>query len=105
VGGDATGGHQEVLVPCGAVIENCFSVLKGPIKDYLALCRGEMGRRSVLMENGTPVTMKETNMRLLERAAHVSMTHITQQLVMKMELHARDFVNAAVRLEDMRYGE
>jgi hypothetical protein len=49
--------------------------------------------------------MKETNMRLLERAAHVSMTHITQQLVMKMELHARDFVNAAVRLEDMRYGE
>jgi len=31
-------------------IENCFSVLKGHIKDYLALCRGEMGRRSVLME-------------------------------------------------------
>ncbi|KAE9102322.1 hypothetical protein PF010_g14140 [Phytophthora fragariae] len=45
------------------------------------------------------------NMRLLERAVHVSMAHLTQKLVTKMKLHARDFVNAAVHLEDMRYGK
>ncbi|KAE8906200.1 hypothetical protein PF005_g5501 [Phytophthora fragariae] len=44
-------------------------------------------------------------MRLLERAVHVSMAHLTQKLVTKMKLHARDFVNAAVHLEDMRYGK
>ncbi|KAE8995914.1 hypothetical protein PR002_g19480 [Phytophthora rubi] len=48
--------------------------------------------------------MKEAQMRLLERAAHVCMPKITQQLVLKMELHDRDFVNAAIRMEDMRYG-
>ncbi|KAK1946308.1 hypothetical protein P3T76_001861 [Phytophthora citrophthora] len=48
--------------------------------------------------------MTEARMRLLERAAHVSIPKNTQQLVMMMELHARDFVNAAIRYEDMSYG-
>ncbi|KAE9006839.1 hypothetical protein PF011_g11399 [Phytophthora fragariae] len=55
--------------------------------------------------NGKTISMKEAQMRLLERAAHVCMPKITQQLVLKMELHARDFVNAAIRMEDMRYGQ
>lgn len=48
--------------------------------------------------------MKGANMRLLERAIYISMMQISQPLVMKMETHGRDFVNATVCLEDMRYG-
>ncbi|KAE9274233.1 hypothetical protein PR003_g29670 [Phytophthora rubi] len=86
-------------------IENCFSVLKAHVKQYLALMREEMVQpREQLDNNGKRMSMTESRMKLLERAAHVCMPNIMQQLVLKMELHARDFVNAAIRMEDMQYG-
>ncbi|KAG4064750.1 hypothetical protein PC123_g468 [Phytophthora cactorum] len=84
-------------------IENCFSSLKAHIKDYLALMRNEMNN-PVLTMNGEPISKTEARMQLLERAAHVCMTKITQRMVQKMELHASKFVSAAVRMEDMVYG-
>ncbi|KAG2947475.1 hypothetical protein PC119_g6473 [Phytophthora cactorum] len=84
-------------------IENCFSSLKAHIKAYLALMRDEMNN-PVLTMNGEPISKTEARMQLLERAAHVCMTKITQRMVQKMELHAFKFVSAAVRMEDMVYG-
>ncbi|KAG2781574.1 hypothetical protein Pcac1_g8554 [Phytophthora cactorum] len=74
--------------------------LKAHIKDYLALMRNEMNN-PVLTMNGEPISKTEARMQLLERAAHVCMTKITQRMVQKMELHASKFVSAAVRMEDM----
>ncbi|GMF32245.1 unnamed protein product [Phytophthora fragariaefolia] len=86
-------------------IENCFSVLKSHIKAYLALMRPEMTQApTARTESGGLISMTEARMRLLERAAHVSMPKITQSLVVAMELHARDFVNAAIKNKDMAYG-
>ncbi|KAG2767840.1 hypothetical protein Pcac1_g20891 [Phytophthora cactorum] len=84
-------------------IENCFSSLKAHIKDYLALMWDEMNN-PVLTMNGEPISKTEARMQLLERAAHVCMTKITQRMVQKMELHASKFASAAVRMEDMVYG-
>ncbi|POM71723.1 Hypothetical protein PHPALM_11668 [Phytophthora palmivora] len=86
-------------------IENCFSVLKSHIKEYLALMRPEMTQApTARTATGSLISMTEARMRLLVRAAHVSMPKITHQLVVTMELHSRDFVNAAIRYEDMSYG-
>ncbi|POM67079.1 Hypothetical protein PHPALM_16970 [Phytophthora palmivora] len=86
-------------------IENCFSVLKSHIKGYLALMRPEMTQApTARTATSSLISMTEARMRLLERAVHVSMPKITQELVVTMDLHARDFVNAAIRYEDMSYG-
>ncbi|POM76826.1 Hypothetical protein PHPALM_5905 [Phytophthora palmivora] len=91
--------------PMCSPIENCFSVLESHIKEYLALMRPEMTQApTARTATGSLISMTEARMRLLERAAHVSMPKITQQLVVTMEVHARDFVNAAIRYEDMSYG-
>ncbi|KAE9213832.1 hypothetical protein PF004_g15220 [Phytophthora fragariae] len=82
-------------------IEGCFSVLKAHVKEYLALTRDEMMQTPLERDaNGKTISMKEARVRILELAAHVCIPKITQQLVLKMELHARDFVNAAIRMED-----
>ncbi|KAG3030627.1 hypothetical protein PC120_g3627 [Phytophthora cactorum] len=81
-------------------IEGCFSVLKAHIKDHLAMDREEICDRSNMTDNdGVTLTITERSMRFLERAAKASMQYLTPTLVAKMELHARDWVNAA---EDMR---
>ncbi|POM74263.1 Hypothetical protein PHPALM_8806 [Phytophthora palmivora] len=86
-------------------IENCFSVLKSHIKEYLALMRPEMTQApTARTATGSLISMTEARMRLLERAAHVSMPKIAQELVVTMELHARDFVSAAIRYGNMSYG-
>ncbi|KAE9227562.1 hypothetical protein PF004_g11324 [Phytophthora fragariae] len=51
--------------------------------------------------DGVVLTIKERTMRFLERAAHASVKYITSTEVTKMELHARDAVNAAEAMEDM----
>ncbi|POM73495.1 Major Facilitator Superfamily (MFS) [Phytophthora palmivora] len=72
-------------------IENCFSVLKSHIKEYLAQQRLEMTQApTARTATGSLISTTEARMRLLERATHVSMPKITQQLVVTMELHARD---------------
>ncbi|POM60942.1 hypothetical protein PHPALM_30127, partial [Phytophthora palmivora] len=77
-------------------IENCF--ISGA--DAPEMTQAPTARTAT----GSLISMTEARMRLLERAAHVSMPKITQQLVVTMELHARDFVNAAISYEDMSYG-
>ncbi|KAE9005094.1 hypothetical protein PR003_g14603 [Phytophthora rubi] len=44
-------------------------------------------------------------MRFLERAVQASIKYITPLIVTKIELHARDSVNAAELMEDMVYGQ
>ncbi|KAG2774182.1 hypothetical protein PC129_g9677 [Phytophthora cactorum] len=84
-------------------IENCFSSLQAHINDCLALMKDEMNN-PVLTMNGEPISKTEARMQLLERAAHVCMTKITQRMVQKLEVHVSKFVSAAVRMEDMVYG-
>ncbi|KAG6622735.1 Major Facilitator Superfamily (MFS) [Phytophthora cinnamomi] len=64
--------------PMCSPIGNYFSSLKAHIKQYLALAREEM-LNPVLGSNGQPISKMEARMQLLERAAHVSMTKITQR--------------------------
>ncbi|EGZ05914.1 hypothetical protein PHYSODRAFT_533223, partial [Phytophthora sojae] len=85
-------------------IEGCFSVLKARIKEHLALDREAICDRSNMTDvDGNLVTIKKRTMRFLERAAHASIKHITPTIVTKMELHARDAVNAAELMQDMVY--
>ncbi|GMF40898.1 unnamed protein product [Phytophthora fragariaefolia] len=84
-------------------IENCFSSLKANIKQYLALARDEVSAPMKQLGGGLQISKTEARMHILERAAHVSMPRITQCMVQKMELHASKFVNAAIRMEDMKY--
>ncbi|ETI37952.1 hypothetical protein F442_16062 [Phytophthora nicotianae P10297] len=55
-------------------------------------------------DDGTPLTIKERTMRFLEKAAEASIKCITPTLVTNMELHCRDAVNAAEKMNDMVYG-
>ncbi|OWZ11178.1 hypothetical protein PHMEG_00015840 [Phytophthora megakarya] len=87
-------------------IEGCFSVLKSHIKTNLALHREEICNRDNMTDfDGNVLTIKERTMRFLERAARGSIQYITPTVVMKMELHARDSVNAAEAMQDMLYGK
>ncbi|KAE9220737.1 hypothetical protein PF004_g13242 [Phytophthora fragariae] len=82
------------------------SALKAHIKQYLALMRDEMNRpRTQPTSSGPRISKTEARMQLLERAVHVSMPRITQVMVQRMKLHAVKFVVAAIRMEDMKYGE
>lgn len=56
----------------------------------------------VRVNNGQPILKTEAGMPLSESAAHVNMTKITQRMVQKMKLHAAKFVNAAIRMVDIR---
>ncbi|KAE9338648.1 hypothetical protein PF008_g11961 [Phytophthora fragariae] len=80
-------------------------IAKAHIKQQLALDREAIcDRTSMVDADGVVLTIKERTMRFLERAAHASMKYITSTEVTKMELHARDAVNAAEAMEDMVYG-
>ncbi|KAG6617625.1 Carbonic anhydrase 2 [Phytophthora cinnamomi] len=86
-------------------IEGCFSVLKAHIKEHLALDREAICDRSNMVNSdGVTLTIKERTMHFLELAALASMKYITITVVTKMELHARDSVNAAEAMADMIYG-
>ncbi|KAE8900809.1 hypothetical protein PF002_g30076 [Phytophthora fragariae] len=86
--------------------EGCFSVLKAHTKEHLALDREAICDRSNLADrDGNRLTIKERTMRFLERAVRASIKYITPLIVTKMELHARDSVNAAESMEDMVYGQ
>ncbi|KAE9028980.1 hypothetical protein PR003_g10541 [Phytophthora rubi] len=52
--------HLGPCISCETLLKTASSFSRS-IKDYLVLCRREMGRRSVLMENGRHVTLKERN--------------------------------------------
>ncbi|KAG3160236.1 hypothetical protein PI126_g7004 [Phytophthora idaei] len=68
--------------------------------------REEICDRSNMTDNdGVTLTITERSMRFLERAAKASMQYLTPTLVAKMELHARDWVNAAEDMKDICYGE
>jgi hypothetical protein len=86
-------------------IEGCFSVLEARVKDFIAMHRHELSSpREELDENGKPLSMLERRMRMLEGCANGAIEAITPRLVTSMELHCRDAVNAALRMEDMQYG-
>ncbi|EGZ13519.1 hypothetical protein PHYSODRAFT_335273 [Phytophthora sojae] len=78
--------------------------LKANIKQNLALARDEISAPMTQIGGGLHISKPEARMRLLERVTHVSMPRITQCMVQKMELHASKSVNAAIRMEDMKYG-
>ncbi|KAG2933054.1 hypothetical protein PC129_g7649 [Phytophthora cactorum] len=87
-------------------IEDCFSVLKAHIKDHLAMDREEIYDRSSMTDNdGVTLTITERSMCFMERAAKASMQYLTPTWVAKMELHARNWVNAEEDMKDMCYGE
>ncbi|KAG3118894.1 hypothetical protein PI125_g2527 [Phytophthora idaei] len=68
--------------------------------------REEICDHSNMTDNdGVTLTITERSMRFLERAAKASMQYPTSTLAAKMELHARDWVNAEEDMKDMCYGE
>ncbi|KAG2763433.1 hypothetical protein Pcac1_g24923 [Phytophthora cactorum] len=55
--------------------------------------------------DGVTLTITERSMCFMERAAKASMQYLTPTWVAKMELHARNWVNAEEDMKDMCYGE
>jgi hypothetical protein len=85
-------------------IEGCFSVLKARVKKFLTMHREVLTIPPTHDDAGVPQTKLQWRMQMLERCATEPMPCITAKLVASMELHARDSVNAALRLADMEYG-
>ncbi|KAG2980026.1 hypothetical protein PC116_g4248 [Phytophthora cactorum] len=68
--------------------------------------REEIYDRSSMTDNdGVTLTITERSMCFMERAAKASMQYLTPTWVAKMELHARNWVNAEEDMKDMCYGE
>ncbi|KAG2946117.1 hypothetical protein PC117_g7908 [Phytophthora cactorum] len=62
-------------------------------------------RSSMTDNDGVTLTITERSMCFMERAAKASMQYLTPTWVAKMELHARNWVNAEEDMKDMCYGE